>query len=90
MSAGSCTSELQLKVNCRPKVNCRKKFGLVCQLLAESVQILSCYLLSVYNSLSAEIHLYIIRAYISGKKKCVPPAEKIVNVGNIIPDTIDI
>ena len=26
--AGSCTSELQLKVNCRPKVNCRIKFGL--------------------------------------------------------------
>ena len=28
---GSCTSELQLKVNCRPKKNCRKKFGLACR-----------------------------------------------------------
>ena len=26
---GSCTSELQLKVNCTRKVNCRKKFGLI-------------------------------------------------------------
>ena len=26
--AGSCTSELLLKVNCRPKVNCRIRFGL--------------------------------------------------------------
>ena len=25
--AGSCASELQLKVNCRPKVNCRKESG---------------------------------------------------------------
>ena len=40
---GSCASELQLKVNCR------KKFGLVWQLLAESH--------SVYNSLSAAIEL---------------------------------
>ena len=31
---GSCTSELQLKVNSRLKVNWRKKFGLACQLLA--------------------------------------------------------
>ena len=38
---GSCTSELQLKVNCRPKVNCRIKFGLICKLLAEPAQILS-------------------------------------------------
>ena len=38
-AAGSCASELQLKVNCR------KIFGLVCQLLAKPVQIL------FYNSL---------------------------------------
>ena len=25
---GSCTSKLQMKVNCRPEVNCRMKFGL--------------------------------------------------------------
>ena len=54
LRAGSCKSELQLKVNYRQKVNCMKKFGLACQLLAESAQILS------YNSLSAAIHLYMI------------------------------
>ena len=51
----SCTSELQLKVNCS------KKFGLGCQLLAEPAQILSYNSLSVYNSLSAAIQLYMIR-----------------------------
>ena len=55
--AGSCTSELPLKVNCRIK------FGLVCQLLAEAAQILSYNSRSVYNSLSAAIHLYMIWAY---------------------------
>ena len=33
--AGSCASELQLKVNCRLKVNCWKKCGLVCQLFSD-------------------------------------------------------
>ena len=42
------------------KVNCRKKFGLVCQLLAEPAQILFYNSLSVYNSLSAAIQLYMI------------------------------
>ena len=41
---------------------CRKKIGLVCQLLAESAQILSYNSLLVYNSLSAVIHLYMIWA----------------------------
>ena len=50
--AGLCTNELQLKVNCS------KKFGLVCQLLAEPAHIL------FYNSLSAAIHLYMIRPLI--------------------------
>ena len=50
--AGSCTSELKLKVNCGSKVNCRIKFGLVCQqLLANPDQILSYNSLAVYNSL---------------------------------------
>ena len=59
--ARPCTSELLLKVNCRLEVNCRIKFGLACQLLAEPAQILS------YNSLSAAIHLCMIQAYISSK-----------------------
>ena len=42
--AGSCTSELQLEVNCR------KKFVLVCQLFAEPAQILS------YNFFQSTIH----------------------------------
>ena len=63
LRAGSCTSELQLKGNCRLKVNCGKKFGLVCQLLTEPAQILSYYLLLVYNSLQSVL-LYMIRAFI--------------------------
>ena len=39
--AGSCTSELQLKVNCRLKVNCKIKFGLACQLFAKSARFFS-------------------------------------------------
>ena len=50
--AGSCTSALQLKVN-----SSRKKFGMICQLLADPAQILSYNSLSVYNKLSAAIHL---------------------------------
>ena len=49
-------------MNCILKVNCRKKFGLVCQLLAEPALILFYNSLSVYNSLSAAIHLYMIQA----------------------------
>ena len=59
---GSCTSELQLKMNCRSKVNCRIKFGLARQTVGRSAQILSYNLLLVYNSLSASIHLYMIQA----------------------------
>ena len=58
--AGWCTSELQLKVNCGLQVNCRIKFGLVCKLLQTS-PIFFINSLSVYNSLSAAIHLYMIR-----------------------------
>ena len=65
LRAGSCTSELQLKMNCRLKVNYRKKFELVCQLLADPAPILSYNSLSVYNSLSASIHLYMIRAQVT-------------------------
>ena len=41
---------------------CRIKFWLVCQLLAEPAQISSFNSLSVNNSFSAAIHLYMIRA----------------------------
>ena len=55
---GSCTSESQLKVNCRPKVNCRIKFGLARPTVDRpAVQFLSYNSLLVYNSLSAAIHL---------------------------------
>ena len=57
--AGSCTSELQLKMNCRLQVNCKKCFCLVCQMLAEPAQIL------FYNSLSAAIRLYMIWALVN-------------------------
>ena len=63
--AGSCKSELQLKVNCTWKwiVDWKwivgKNLGWTANsLLAEPVQILS------YNKLSAAIHLYMIRAHI--------------------------
>ena len=56
--AESCTSELQMKVNCR------KKIGLVSQLLAEPAQNFPFNTLSVYNSLSAAFHLYMIWAYV--------------------------
>ena len=46
------------------KVNCRKKFGLVCQLLAEPAQILPYNSLLVYNSLSAAIRLCMIWAMV--------------------------
>ena len=62
---GSFTSELQLKVNCRPKVNCGEKFGLVCQLTvcrAHPSKFYPSYSLSFYNSLSVTIHLYMIWA----------------------------
>ena len=53
---GSCTSELQLKMNCRPKVTCRIKFGLVQPAtVGRPAQKFS------FNSLSATIHLYMIR-----------------------------
>ena len=54
---GSCTSELQLKVNCRIK------FGLARPTVGRPDQILFYNLLSVckYNSLSAAIHVYMIR-----------------------------
>ena len=58
---GSCTSDLQLKVNNILKVNCRGKNGLVCQLLAKPALLIYNSLL-VYNSLSAAIHLYMNRA----------------------------
>ena len=38
-----------VQVNCRLKVNCRKKFGLVCKLLADLAQILSYKSLLVYT-----------------------------------------
>ena len=51
-------------VVCRLKNDCRIKFGLVFyQLLAEPAQILSYNYFSVYNSLSAAIHLHMIRAF---------------------------
>ena len=56
--AATRRSELQQKVNCRLKVNFRKKIGLVCQLLAKPAQILS------NNSLSAAIHMYMIRVIV--------------------------
>ena len=59
----SCTSEFQLKVNYRLKVNCRIKFGLAQPTDGRPAQILSYNSLSVYNSLSAAIHLYMIRTY---------------------------
>ena len=59
--AGSCISELQLKVNGRPKVNCtRIKFGLALPTtVGWPAQILP------YNSLSASIHLYMIQPHCS-------------------------
>ena len=48
------TSELQLKVNCRPKVNCRIKIGLAWPTVATAPMF-------SYNSLSAAIHLYMIQ-----------------------------
>ena len=57
---GSCTSELQLKVNCRLKVNFRIKFGLARPKVGRPTQIFSYNSLSVCNSLSAAIHLYMI------------------------------
>ena len=51
-------SEMQLKVNCRPKVNFRIKFGLSRPTDGRQAQIFS------YNSLSAEIRLYIILPYL--------------------------
>ena len=51
-----------VQVNCRLKVNCRKNFGLAWQLLAKPDQSFSYNSLSVYNSLSAPIHLYMMRA----------------------------
>ena len=64
LMAGSCTSELQLKVNCRLKVNCWIKFGLARLTVGRPAQIFSYNSLSVYNSLSAEIHLYMIWSYV--------------------------
>ena len=55
---GSCASELQLKVNCRPKVNCKIKFGLAWPTVGRPAQFI------FYNSLSAAIHLYMIRPII--------------------------
>ena len=52
------------KWNWMLKVKCRKKFGLVCQLLAEPAQILFYNSLLVYYSLSAIIHWYMIQAHI--------------------------
>ena len=51
----SCTSELQLKVNCRLNVNCRIKFGLVWPPVSRPAQKIS------HNLLSTAIHLYMIR-----------------------------
>ena len=64
---GSCISELQLKVNCRPEVNCRIIFWLARPIVERPDQIFSYNSLSInnslsiYNSLSATIHLYMIR-----------------------------
>ena len=55
---GSCTSELQVKVNCRIK------FGLARPTVGRSAHISSYNSLSVYNSLSSAIHLYMIQPII--------------------------
>ena len=53
LGPGSCT-----------KVNCRIKFGLAGPRVGRPAQVFSYNSLSVYNSLSAAIHLYMIRAIV--------------------------
>ena len=61
LRSGSCTSELQLKVNCRLKVNHKIKIELICRLLAELAQIVP------YNSLVHDWGLLMSRIALSEK-----------------------
>ena len=72
--AGSCRSELQLKVNCKIE------FGLGRPPVGRPVQILFYNSLSVYNSISAAIHLYVIHPL----KVCLSQPISIIEEQNIL------